>query len=165
MRTPRRAAARVAVLVAAVTVAVLAIGAGNAFGGQIKICKSINPGSIDSLRNKTFTFTITTNHPSYPGPYYVTGLRGGECALVSRGWYALDIPHIRPNLSPTQVTVTESTGPWVVQSIGVSMSRGNVQKSCTTDILGRSTCQPWVSFDLAPGVNIVSYTNRAAPLF
>ena len=164
MRTTRRAAARVAVCLAAVTVAVLAIGAGNAFGGQIKVCKSINPGSVDSLRNKTFTFTITTNHPSYPGPYYVTGLHGGECALVTRGWYALDIPHIRPNLTPTNVYVTESTGPWVVQSIGVSLSRGNIQKSCWLDAIGRSTCQPWVSFDLAPGVNIVSFTNRAAPL-
>ena len=164
MRTPRRAAARVAVCVAAATVAVLAIGAGNAFGGQVKICKSINPGSVDALRSKTFSFTITTNHPSYPGPYYVTGLRGGECSLVWRGWYPLDIPHIRPNGTPTQVTVTESPGPWVVQSISVSLSRGNVLKSCTTDSLGRSTCQPWVSFDLAPGVNIVSFTNRAAPL-
>jgi hypothetical protein len=56
---------------------------------------------------KEFSFEIRTNHPSYPGPFSVTGVRGGECRLLVRGWYPLDIPHLQPNGTPTRVTVSE----------------------------------------------------------
>ena len=62
---------RTAVCLAAVTVALLAMGAGNAFGAQVKVCKLVTPGSVDSLGSKTFTFQVTTNYPGAYGPFTV----------------------------------------------------------------------------------------------
>ncbi len=161
----RRASRRLAVSVALAAAALLTVGAGEAFAGQIKVCKQISAGSTDSLRTKEFSFTVTTDHPSHPGPYTISGVRSGECRLLTNGWYPRDIPHLKPNGMPTRATVTEvMTGGYVVQNVTVSGSRGMVSRSCTTDAWGRQTCDPTISFTMGPYTNAVTYTNRAAPL-
>ena len=168
MRNVRKATNRAAVGLAAATLGLLTLGAGNAFAGQIKICKQISAGSIDSLRSKQFSFEVRTTHPAHPGPYIVSGIRGGECRLLTNGYFAREIPHIQPNGAPTRATVNEVlTGGFVVQSVTVFGNRGVVTRNCTTNVLtGKQTCTPpHISFDLGPYTNVVTFTNRAAPIF
>ena len=59
------------------------------------------------------------------------------------------------------MTVSEViNGPWVVQSIAVLWALGAPQKSCSTDVIGRPICQPWVGFDVYSTVAVATFTNR-----
>ena len=151
---------RTAVCLAVVTTALLAMGAGDAFGAQVKVCKLVNYGSIDALGSKTFTFQVTTNYPGSYGPYTVT-IRPNECALVYNGWWSLNLPVLTPSGTRTHVTVNEViSGPWVVQSVTASGAYGAPQKSCSTDAIGRPLCQPWIGFDVYQAVAVATFTNR-----
>ena len=151
---------RTAVCLAVATTALIAMGAGDAFGAQVKVCKLVNYGSIDALGSKTFTFQVSTNYPGYYGPYTIK-IRPNECSLVWVGWYSLNLPVLTPSGARTHVTVSEViNGPWVVQSIGVSGALGTPQKSCTTDVIGRPICQPWVGYDVYQAVGVTTFTNR-----
>jgi hypothetical protein len=145
---------RGAVCTAAVTVGLLAMGAGNAFGAQVKVCKQVTAGSIDSLGSKTFTFKV-----SWANGSFTTYVRPGECS------YPVYVPLLQPNGTQTRVTVQEViTGFYFVQSISVYGQRGTPAKSCGLD-LGRPFCYPMVSFDVGPLVNAVTFTNRSGQLF
>lgn len=151
---------RTAICLAAVTVALLAMGAGDAFSAQVKVCKLVNYGSIDSLGSKTFTFQVTTNYPGYYGPYTVR-IRPNECALVYAGWWPLNLPVLTPSGTRTHVMVSESIlGSYVVQSISVSGALGTPHKTCWYDVLGRQTCNPVVDYDVYAYVGVVTFTNR-----
>ena len=151
---------RTAVCLAAVTAALLAMGAGSAFGAQIKVCKLLNYGSIDSLGSKTFTFKVTTNYPGAYGPFTIT-IRPNECALAYNGWYPVNLPILTPSGTRTHVTVTEQIlGPYVVQSISVAGAYGTPNKHCWYDVIGRQTCSPTVDFDVYQAVAVATFTNR-----
>jgi hypothetical protein len=151
---------RTAVCVAAVTAALLAMGAGSAFGAQVKVCKLLNYGSIDSLGPKTFTFNVTTNYPGAYGPFTIK-IRPNECALAYNGWYPLNLPVLTPSGARTHVTVSEQIlGPYLVQSISVSGALGPPHKTCWTDVIGRSVCSPSVDYDVYQAVGVTTFTNR-----
>jgi hypothetical protein len=151
---------RTAVCLAAVTAALFAMGAGDAFGAQVKVCKLVTPGSIDSLGSKTFTFNVTTNYPGAYGPFTVR-IQPNQCALAYNGWYALNLPVLTPSGTRTHVTVTEQIlGSYVVQSISVAGALGIPHKTCWYDVIGRPTCNPAVDYDVYQAVGVTTFTNR-----
>jgi hypothetical protein len=156
MRLLRRAT----VCAAALTMALLAMGAGDAFGAQVKVCKLVNYGSIDALGSKTFTFQVTTNYPGAYGPFTVR-IRPNECALAYNGWWPVNVPVLTPSGARTHVTVSEVIdGPFVVQSISVSGALGTSHKTCWYDVIGRQTCNPTVDYDVYQAVGVSTFTNR-----
>ncbi len=110
---------------------------------KIKICKVIPITSQDSLGNKPFTYTIN-------GSPFGSAILPGECTFYTR-----DVPILTAPNTPTTVTVDEVEAPstlFDVTSIVVTGSRGY-----TVTNLANGT----VSVTLGPGINVVTYTNRA----
>jgi hypothetical protein len=119
---------------------------------QIKICKHVEPGSVDALGTKEFEFTVSTNNPPTNGPYTVSGLRMEECGLVRDAHgNIVNFPIIKPNGDPTIATATETAGAgWRVTDVSVQGSRGMIE-----------ACGQMVRWKLGPNTNTVHFTNTA----
>jgi hypothetical protein len=121
---------------------------------QLKVCKHVEAGSLDSLGDKEWTFYATSNYPNSP-TVTLSGVRNEECRIVTHGGYPLQIPILLPNGTPTNVTVTEQSGAgWMVSAITVQGARGNINAD---------TANSTVSFDLGPNTNTVHFTNKSTP--
>ena len=110
---------------------------------KIKVCKVIPYTSQDSLGTKPFNYTI--NGQAF-GP-----ILPGECT-----YYTRDIPILSAPGVPTVVTVDEVEAPsttFKVESITVQGLRG---MPLNIDLMNGT-----ISFNPGPGVNVVTYTNRA----
>jgi hypothetical protein len=111
---------------------------------RIKICKVIPTTSQDSLGMKDFTYMI---RGLLVGP-----IKPGECTF-----YTQDIPILTAPGSPVSLTVHENGTPsatWDVTSITVT---GNRTPPAPVVDLGNGN----ITFTLGPGINVVTYTNRA----
>jgi hypothetical protein len=111
---------------------------------RVKICKVIPYTSQDSLGMKDFTYLINGQGPVGP-------IKPGECTFYTR-----DFPIITAPNTPTVVTVDEVEAPstaFEVTSIVVTGARGIVGvPNLTTGT---------IQFNPGPGINVVTYTNRA----
>jgi hypothetical protein len=109
---------------------------------KVKVCKVIPITSQDSLGMKPFNYTI--NGQAF-GPIYP-----GECT-----YYTRDIPILSAPGVPTVVTVDEVEAPsltFKVDSITVQGARWVGMPDLTNGT---------IQFNPGPGVNVVTYTNRA----
>jgi hypothetical protein len=127
---------------------------------QIKVCKHLDSGSVDSLGDKEFTFTVTV--PGAQGsPFTISGVRNGECRLIAHSsGEVVSFPILNANGTPKHVTVAESdttTDGWIVTSITVQGARSTPNVHCLN-----GNCAPAMTdFDLGPGTNTVHFTNKA----
>jgi hypothetical protein len=112
----------------------------------IEVCAQVAPGSEDALGRKLFRFTVT---PA-AGPPFTPTVAAGACSLPSSPYRVL-----AADGTPATVTVTEATGPWAVQSIALTGGR-DLRVNC-----GPAVCSRTALFTPAPGVDVVTYTNRA----
>ena len=111
---------------------------------KIKVCKVIPYTSQDSLGGKDFNYTIN----GYPfGP-----IKPGECTFYTR-----EIPILTAPGVATVVTVDEVEAPsttFTVTSITVTGMRGGMP-------LIYDLANGTIAFNPGPGVNVVTYTNKA----
>jgi hypothetical protein len=139
--------------------------------GTIKICKEVPLGSQDALNGKAFYFTIYFRDPATGAvkPDPVGPIYPGECTFYTR-----PLPVLQGNGKPTAIGVTETLGTaYDVTSITLQATRGlcNYPADSNGDpaicnlqaAFGSNPYLPLgaVNFYLAPGVNIVTYTNTA----
>ncbi len=115
--------------------------------GQVKVCKLIPITSQDTLGGKPFTYTVTIGSRAiHLGPIYP-----GECTSFTDAYPILTAPGV-----PVHVTVVEDGATmslvYTVTSITVSGGR-----NVNPPNLGTGT----IDFDLGPGLNVVTYTNKA----
>ncbi len=118
--------------------------------GMVKVCKVIPLTSQDSLGGKDFTYTVTID-----GVMFTLGpIKPGECTNFSRAF-----PILNALGQPQVVTVHEDGTPsdtWDVTSItctGCKSDPGRPPKVMTAE--------GTIEFDLGPGINVVTYTNKA----
>jgi len=113
---------------------------------KLKVCKVIPITSSDSLGMKDFTYTVTVNGRTVQlGP-----IKPGECTF-----YVGDFPILTAPGTPSVVTVVENGLPsmfFFVDSISVTGARNVITNDKTTGT---------ISFNPGPGVNVVTYTNKA----
>jgi hypothetical protein len=118
--------------------------------GRIKICKVIPLTSQDSLGGKTFSYDVTVNGRTVRlGPIFP-----GECTFLTG-----DIPILNAAGEPQVVTVHEVGTPsatWDVTSITCTGCKSDPGRPPKT-MLAEGT----IEFDLGPGINVVTYTNKA----
>jgi hypothetical protein len=135
---------------------------------QIKVCKRVESGSLDSIGNKAFDFTVDV--PGATGtPFHVTGVRNGECRLIAHStgevvWF----PIIQSNGSPTHVTASEdhsgstSGSGFMVSDIAVQGYRGTLDgPHCLNASPGCGGANSKILWDLGPNTNTVTFTNKA----
>jgi hypothetical protein len=128
---------------------------------QIKICKHIEPGSVDALGSKEFDFTVvTTNNTTRQ--YRVTGLSAEECGLVRDGQgNVVSFPIILPTGAPVIAIASEDVDQqqpqWEVSNITVQGGRGIYALACSGN---PQVCLPFVYWYLGPNTNTVHFTNR-----
>ncbi len=118
--------------------------------GMVKVCKVIPMTSQDSLGMKDWTFEVDYSD----GPHETIGpIKAGECTAFGRPHPILDFQG-----DPIDVTISENvpTG----QALNVTY---------TVDSITCTGCRPPVvfpfqeviHFNLGPGTNVVTYTNRS----
>ncbi len=115
--------------------------------GQVKVCKLIPYTSTDSLGGKPFTYTVKIDGRTFHlGPIYP-----GECTSFTDAYPVLTAPSV-----PTQVTVTEdgATGNPGYTVTGITVTGG---RDVGLPDLGNGI----IGFDLGPGLDVVTYTNKA----
>ena len=115
--------------------------------GQVKVCKVIPLTSQDSLGGKTFTYTVTIDgHVFHLGPIFP-----GECTN-----FTYPVPILLGPTSPTPVTVVEdgasTSTTYSVTDITLTGGRPPVSKDLPSGT---------IRFNLGPGLNVVTYTNKA----
>jgi len=143
--------------------------------GMVKICKQIPITSMDALGGKQFSYDVYYRDPwgnialqETLGPIYP-----GECTSFSRS-----LPVLQPNGKYTAIGVVErptnGTTSYTVTSITLQGTRGlcpNPTLGLTDPNLDPGICNQYpnnpnlgagiVNFYLAPGPNVVTYTNKA----
>ena len=115
--------------------------------GQVKVCKVIPITSQDSLGGKDFTYTVTVDgHVFHLGP-----IKPGECTN-----FTYPVPILLGPGVPTPVAVVEdgasTSTTYVVTDITVTGGRPTVGKDLPSGT---------IKFALGPGLNVVTYTNKA----
>jgi hypothetical protein len=141
--------------------------------GQIKVCKVVAPGSLDSLGDKEFQFTVSSNNTrpvvntvgGFPAPFVLNGVRNGECRIVPDGstGQPRNVPILLSNGTPTRITVTETdtaNDGWIVSSITLQGGRGYFTTNCVNGTCGPPGSGSWW---LGPNTNTITFTNRAVP--
>ncbi len=131
--------------------------------GQIKVCKHVESGSVDSIGDKEFEFTISSNNTKpvvdtvggFPTPFVLRGVRNGECRLVPDGSTGAprNVPVLKSDGSRTTITVTETSG------AGYMVSDVTLQGGRNLNWTSGNTA----SFDLYPNTNTIHFTNKATP--
>ncbi len=116
---------------------------------RLKICKVIPYTSQDSLGMKDFSYTVSSGGQSgQVGP-----IKPGECTFYTQP----DYPILTAPNSPVSLTVHENGTPsmtWDVTAITVT---GNRTPPAPIVDLGNGN----ITFTIGPGINVVTYTNRA----
>ena len=145
--------------------------------GQVKVCKTITPGSADALGGKPFNYFVIYRETVYPvGPIYP-----GECqfAADSHG-NPINFPVIDSSGNQTVIGVHEldiselmppPPGSFYVTGLSVTGTRGIVHTNCVTasysptgvhclkfNLIGDPV---QISFNLGPSVNVVTFLNSA----
>jgi hypothetical protein len=112
---------------------------------RLKICKQIPITSQDSLGGKDFFFDVMVNsRAGRVGP-----IKPGECTF-----YTSDFPIITAPGTPTKVTVTEV-------GVGTTFKVDSIVVNGARVILSNNPTTGQVVFNPGPGVNVVTYNNRA----
>ena len=150
---------RTAVCVAAVTMAMLAMGAGNAFGAQVKVCKLLNPArSTRSARRRSRSRSPRTTR-GY-GPVTIK-IRPNECALAYVGWYSAQPARADADRGADARDRHRAdhrpVGGAEHQRVG---ALGTPHKSCCTSSSAGRSASPWVDYDVYQAVGVATFTNR-----
>jgi hypothetical protein len=149
--------------------------------GQIKICKAITPGSVDSLGGKTFTYHVYVNGRTFTvGP-----IAPGECQFVTDSFgNPRNFPILDANLKPVTVGALEDNATDATPTLGtfyvsrLALTGGtNPQTNCQpalysptgqhcktflATLTGFGTQQRvHIAWTLGPSVNAVTFTNTA----
>ena len=112
---------------------------------RLKICKQIPITSQDSLGGKDFFFDVTVNgRAGRVGP-----IKPGECTF-----YTTDFPIITAPGTPTKVTVTEV-------GVGTTFKVDSIVVNGARLVLLNDKNTGTISFNPGPGINVVTYNNRA----
>jgi hypothetical protein len=146
---------------------------------QIKVCKHITPGSVDSLGGKTFDYAVFINGVNVGG---ITGVGPEECKLLVYASGPLagqpqSYPVINPDGTPVRAAVREfgqkedlTPGGFHISDITVQGAAGHVHTQCTGTGTSRIctlfnlpiTGNPAnVEWDLGPGTNTAHFTNTS----
>jgi hypothetical protein len=113
---------------------------------RLKICKQIPITSQDSLGGKDFFFDVMVNGR---GPVRVGPIKPGECTF-----YTGDFPIISAPATPVKVTVTEV-------GVGTTFSVDSISVTGARNILTNDKTTGTIAFNPGPGINVVTYNNRA----
>jgi hypothetical protein len=113
---------------------------------RLKICKQIPITSQDSLGGKDFFYDVMVDAR---GPARIGPIKPGECTF-----YTGDFPIISAPGTPVKVTVTEL-------GVGTTFKVDSIVVNGARLILTNSPATGTVQFNPGPGVNVVTYNNRA----
>jgi hypothetical protein len=138
--------------------------------GQIKVCKTISAGSVDSLGTKQWTYGVfVSGTPNFPNaPTYTTDpILPGECTLFGPSY-----PILKPDGTKRAVGVHENDPAnltrnvnYIITSIAVTGSNGpctsaNDPAECPYPT-GQSTTDGNIDFFLGPMNNMVTFNNQS----
>jgi hypothetical protein len=111
--------------------------------GLIKVCKTVQTGSLDALGTTDFYFGVSVNGGQ---PITVGPISHGECVLVPA-----DFPILNTNGLATTVFIQEQAVPGVVVT--------DITYQGTGTFKGNTLCGRTTQYELGTGVNISTFVN------
>jgi hypothetical protein len=95
--------------------------------GSVKVCKHIPIESVDSLSGKDYTFNMNVQNPAAPGGFFAIPVTVHIDANTQDGcsdFVLQNYPVIQPDGTNTIIGVSEAPGPYVVDDITLTGTRG-----------------------------------------
>jgi hypothetical protein len=95
--------------------------------GSVKVCKHIPLESVDSLSGKDYTFNMNVQNPAAPGGFFAIPVTVHIDANTQDGcsdFVLTNYPVIQPDGTNTIIGVSEAPGPYVVDDITLTGTRG-----------------------------------------
>jgi hypothetical protein len=111
--------------------------------GIIKVCKTVQTGSLDAIGMTDFSFNVSVNNGQ---PFVVGPIRNGECVLAPG-----DFPILNSMGNPTTVFIQEQLVAGVVVTDITYQGNGT---NVVNNLCGRTT-----QYELGSGVNISTFVN------